>query len=684
LKNRLQFEKSPYLLQHADNPVDWYPWGPEAFAKARLEDKPILLSIGYSTCHWCHVMEHEAFSVEDTAKLMNEWLVCVKLDREERPDVDTLYMSAVSALTGQGGWPLNVFLTPELKPFYGGTYFPPQPAFGRPSWKQLVLAIGKAWKDKEQRQRILEDSSKMAEALKTMGAPSAPEAQLKPEWLDAAFASFHRAFDENLGGFGDAPKFPMPVNQAFLLRYALRGLKESEEARHMALVTLKQMALGGIHDHLGGGFARYSTDARWHVPHFEKMLYDNAQLAVNYLEAGQLSGDSVFFDVARGIFDYVLRDLGAPQGGFYSAEDADSLTPEGEKVEGAFYVWTEKEILGILGLDAGRRFCAVYGVLEKGNVRHDPHGEFYQKNVLYRDDAVEVGALDLAAWKAQLFQIREKRARPHRDEKLLCSWNALMITALAKGWQVLGDEKYLDQARKAANFILEHLYDAAGRKLYRRWADSERAVEGMADDYAFFIQALLDLYESDADTKWLGLAEELNALCQEYFFDAESGAYFNARQGSDEHLLVRFQEAQDNVEPSAASVQALNLLRLNLFSAKPLYRAQALLALKCLGSIMEESPRACGAMLCALDMALGSQKHIVVVGDLESALLKSLRSVFSPYRALIALKPGGKNSLPFAASFTLKDGKPTAYICADQNCQLPSTDIEEALGLLRR
>lgn len=679
MKNRLQFEKSPYLLQHADNPVDWYPWGPEAFEKAKLEDKPILLSIGYSTCHWCHVMEHESFGLEDTAKVMNEWLVCVKLDREERPDVDTLYMSAVSALTGQGGWPLNVFLTPDLKPFYGGTYFPPQAAYGRPSWKQLIVAIGKAWKDKEQRQRILEDSSKLAEALKTMAAPNAPEAALKVEWLDQAVASFQRSFDEMLGGFGEAPKFPMPVNQAFLLRYALRGAKDSEAAKHMALLTLGQIALGGIHDHLGGGFARYSTDERWHVPHFEKMLYDNAQLAVNFLEAGQLSGDAKYFETARGIFSYVIRDLASPEGAFFSAEDADSLTPEGEKVEGAFYVWTQKEILETLGMDAGRRFCAAYGVLENGNVRHDLLGEFHTKNVFYRDEAIEVDD----AWREALFQIRLKRPRPHRDEKILCSWNALMITALAKGWQVLGEAKYLDAARKAANFILKNLYDAADKRLYRRWAQGERAVEGMADDYAFFIQALLDLYESDGDTRWLEMAEALNALAQEYFFDVKTGAYFNARQGSDKHLLVRFQEAQDNVEPSAASVQAMNLLRLNLFSAKALYREQALLALKCLGSLVEKAPRACGAMLCALDMALGGEVHVVVLGDLENDLLKSLRAAFVPRRALIILKPGEKSSLPFASSFTAKDGKPTAYICVNQSCRLPTTEWDEALGLLK-
>ena len=682
--NRLYFEKSPYLKQHAMNPVDWYPWGPEAFEKARKEDKPILLSIGYSACHWCHVMEHESFAVTETAQLMNEWLVCIKLDREERPDVDTLYMAAVQSLTGQGGWPLNVFLTPDLKPFYGGTYFPPQPAYGRPSWKQLVVAIGKAWKDKEQRERIVQDSTKMADALKTMGQAEAPEAELKSAWMDAAFASFHRAFDEKLGGFGQAPKFPMPVNQEFLLRYALHKTKDSESAKHMVLLTLRQMALGGIHDHLGGGFARYSTDERWHVPHFEKMLYDNAQLAVNYLEAFQLSGDTKLAAVAHGIFDYALRDLKSPEGAFYSAEDADSLAADGEKIEGAFYVWERPEILAALGQDQGLRFCAAYGVLEHGNVQHDPHGEFYEKNVLYRDEAVEEDEASLAADRKILFELRAKRPRPHRDEKILTSWNALMITALAKGWQVLGDKEYLEAARKAAKFILDTQYDRKERKLYRRWAEGQRAVEGMADDYAFMVQALLDLYESDGDTQWLAQAEEINGLAQEYFFDSKTGAYFNAREGSDKNLLVRFQEAQDNVEPSAASIQASNLLRLNLFTAKPAYREQAILALKALGPIMQKSPRACGAMLSALDMALSPSEHVVVIGEPESVMLKGLRAVYAPHRALVALKPGVKSGLAFADGFAMKDGKATAYICVDQAWQASDKRCGGGLQIIER
>ena len=671
--NRLIHEKSPYLQQHAHNPVDWYPWGEEAFEKARKEDKPILLSIGYSTCHWCHVMERESFEDHNTAIEMNKWLVCIKVDREERPDVDSVYMSAVQTMSGQGGWPLNVFLTPELKPFYGGTYFPPQPSYGRPSFIQLVVGVGKAWKDPEQRKRILIDGNKITEALQEMGRPGEASESLKASWLDGAFESLKRSYDHERGGFGGAPKFPMPVNFGFLERYALR--KKNDEARDMALHTLRCMAWGGIHDQLGGGFARYSTDEDWHVPHFEKMLYDNAQLAVSYLEAYQSSGDALFAEVAKGIFSYVLRDLKAPEGGFYSAEDADSL--EGaEKVEGAFYVWTQAEIMQALGNELGEKFCKAYGVQEHGNVTHDPHGEFHEKNVLFAANPSD----GLEAARKTLFEIRAKRPRPHRDEKILTSWNGMMISALAKGWQVLGDKAYLAAARKAESFLCDAMLDSKEARLYRRWAGGERKVEGTADDYAQLAQAELDLYESDGKPESLKRAAELMGLCQKYFYDPASGAYFMTREGHDKNVLARFQETQDNVEPSAASVAANNLLRLAGFTGNAQYRRDAEQALKALGPIMEKSPRAAGAMLSALDMALSPSLHAIVVGGGDMAA--SLRKAWAPHRILIELKDGEKSELAFAENFKMKGGKPTAYICVDQACKLPTTELGEALKLM--
>jgi uncharacterized protein YyaL (SSP411 family) len=677
--NHLANEKSPYLQQHAFNPVDWYPWGDEAFEKARREDKPILLSIGYSTCHWCHVMEHESFEDSNTAQEMNKCLVCIKVDREERPDVDALYMTALSAMTGQGGWPLNVFLTPELKPFYGGTYFPAQPSYGRPSFIQLVVAIGKSWKDPEARKRIFLDGDKMAAALLDMGKPAEASKELNASWLDGAFHALERSYDRDLGGFGHAPKFPMPVNFGFLLRYGSRV--KNGAAQEMVLQTLRAMAQGGIHDHLGGGFARYSTDERWHVPHFEKMLYDNAQLAISYLEAYQVSQDRFFADVARNIFSYELRDMLSPEGAFYSAEDADSLDESGQKVEGAFYVWSHAEILEILGPQAGARFCQAYGVLEHGNVQNDPHGEFHDKNVLYRETTASVAEAELAQSRNQLLQIRSKRPRPQRDDKLLSSWNGMLISAFAKGWQVLGEWAYLDAALNAERFLWDRMFDRSEKILYRRWMDGERKVEGTADDYAQLTQAELDLYESNGDAEHLKRAIEISGLCQEYFYDPGTGAYFMTRLGHDKNVLVRFQETQDNVEASAASVQIMNLLRLAGFTSNSQYRQDAEAALKALGGVMEKSPRAAGQMLCDLEMALSPSLHVVVVGT--GPLATALRAAWAPHRILITMKAGEKSSLSFAENFAMKDGKETAYICVALACKLPTNDAAEALRMLQ-
>jgi uncharacterized protein len=700
--NRLIHEKSPYLLQHADNPVDWYPWGPEAFEKARREDKPILLSIGYSTCHWCHVMERESFEDPAIAAVMNKYLVCIKLDREERPDIDKIYMTAVSAMTGSGGWPLNAFLTHDLKPFYGGTYFPPEDRWGRLGWPRVVERIGEAWKDPENRKKLVESAENVSKGVARYLSPPGEEGEAGAAALDNAFGSFRGSFDARLGGFGPAPKFPMPVNQNFLFRY--HASTGNKEALSMALATLRAMARGGIYDHLGGGFARYSTDERWHVPHFEKMLYDNAQLAVNFLEAYQLSRDGEFARVARETLDYVRRDMTHPQGGFYSAEDADSLpSPQADhKKEGAFYVWEKEEVLKVLGAEAGEVFAFRYGVEKGGNALEDPHGEFPNKNVLYAaqevaDVAKRFGktesevAKTLEDSKRKLFAERAERPRPHLDDKVLTSWNGLMISAFAKAAQVLGEPAYEKSAVEAARFLKEKLWDARGRRLYRRWRDGERAVPGTADDYAFLAQALTDLYETDFDPAWLDWAVELAEVLLKDFYDAKAGGFFMTAPGHDEHLLMRVKESSDNVEPSADSVAALTLLRLADFTDRKDFRAAADKTLRAFALVMNEQPRAAPQMLCALDRALGKSVQVVIAAPSAAAgaaLLKTVRARFLPNKIVLLADGGARQAalaerLPFLKGMVPVGGKPTAYVCVDYACRLPVTDpaaLEAQLG----
>jgi len=520
--NRLAREKSPYLLQHAHNPVDWYAWGEEAFEKARKEDKPIFLSIGYSTCHWCHVMERESFENEEIAEMVNRWFVPIKVDREERPDIDQIYMAYVQASTGGGGWPMSVWLTPDLKPFVGGTYFPPDNRYGRAGFPIVLERIAEAWKN--DRAKIVESSNAVMEQLKSR-ANSNPDDENSNERigtavLDAAYQQFRRAFDSKLGGFGSAPKFPRPSIYNFLLRYAHRT--GNEEARDMVIETLLAMARGGMHDQLGGGFHRYSVDEYWFVPHFEKMLYDQAQLAISYLEAFQLTADEKLAQTARRILDYVLRDMTAANpggshsdagpGGFFSAEDADSASDAdrpNDKSEGAFYIWSFAEVQALLGDATARQFAHHYGMEEEGNVRNDPHHEFTGRNILFeahtpeseeRDDAA---AMRVAALK--LFEHRAKRPRPYLDDKILTSWNGLMISALAKAAAILDRPEYATAARRAADFILSTLRRPDGT-LLRRYRDGDAAIDGMLDDYAFFVQGLLDLYEVTFEFRYLAAA----------------------------------------------------------------------------------------------------------------------------------------------------------------------------------
>jgi uncharacterized protein YyaL (SSP411 family) len=711
--NRLIHEKSPYLLQHAHNPVDWYAWGSEAFEAAKREDKPILVSIGYSTCHWCHVMEKESYEDAAGAALMNQVLINIKVDREERPDVDKIYMTAVSAMTGQGGWPLNIFLTPDLKPIFGGTYFPPVAKWGQPAWKDVVSQVGQAWHDPESRKKMLEAASNITEALKKYTTVSHDPIQAESVWLDRAFQAFQAAYDSEYGGFGPAPKFPMPVYHNFLQRYYART--KNAAARDMTLHTLRSMAAGGLYDHLGGGFARYSTDERWHIPHFEKMLYDNAQLAVNYLEAWQITKADDLKQVAEETLRYIQREMTHPEGGFYSAEDADSLelplpsrervgqrvpspglrspspeVGEGVKKEGAFYVWEKKEILDVLGQKDGESFCAAYGVEEKGNARLDPHGEFAGKNILSIADPAK--AVALSSSRKKLFEARLKRPRPQLDDKIIAGWNGLMISAFARAYQILADKAYLESARRAAEFLRGNLYDPKTQTLYRRWREGERRVPGIADDYAFVIQALLDLYEADFDRQWLDWALKLTEAQNKRFYDTDKGGFFMTAADHDDHLLLRIKEDMDNVEPSASSVSALNLLRLAQYTGQNEFQEMAEKTLRGFGANLKESPRAMPQMLVALDFALTEPHQIVIAGTPDASdtkrMIQILNQHFIPVKIQI-LADGGDGqaslaqALPFLAEMKPLGGKSTAYVCTQHTCKEPTNEPQIFESLLK-
>src|ERR1700730_4913327 len=540
--NRLTQEKSPYLLQHAHNPVDWYPWGEEAFAKSRRENKPIFLSIGYSTCHWCHVMAHESFENEEVAAIMNREFVNIKVDREERPDVDRVYMTFVQATTGGGGWPMSVWLTPDLKPFGGGTYFPPEDPYGQPGFKKVLERIATAWK--QDHAKIAESGSKIVEALRESQSSAVDAAaKIDKDVFEKAYQQLDRSFDPREGGFSVAPKFPRPVALNFLTRLYARDPKSDigKHALEMDLLTLRKMAAGGMHDHLGGGFHRYSVDRYWHVPHFEKMLYDQAQLANAYLDAFQITQDRQYAEIARGILDYVARDMMSKDGGFFSAEDADSLFEQGkpEHGEGAFYVWTEKQIDDALG-DESEVFKYHFGVQAHGNAPEgsDPQDEFRGKNILIQRHTIAETAQHFKKTEdeiresfvrshGKLLAIRSKRPRPHLDDKIIAAWNGLMISAYARAAQILDEPHYADNAAQAAKFLRANLYDNKSKLLFRSFREGRGNVEGFADDYAFVIQGFLDLYEASFDVEWLKFALELEETQDRLFFDDKSGGYFS-------------------------------------------------------------------------------------------------------------------------------------------------------------
>ncbi len=676
--NRLIGEKSPYLLQHARNPVDWYPWGEEAFKKARAERKPIFLSIGYSTCHWCHVMERESFENEEIAAFMNAHFVNIKVDREERPDVDRVYMTFVQATTGGGGWPMSVWLTPELKPFVGGTYFPPEGRGGQPGFLEVLKQISEVWR--EDRARIVESSERVMEALRQSAAPSGETAaaELPVSVMPRAYGQIARGYDARLGGFGGAPKFPRPVTLEFLLRmYA--GNPESENGRHaleMTLHTLRAMAAGGMHDQLGGGFHRYSVDARWQVPHFEKMLYDQGQLAGAYASAFQITGEAEFAEVARDICDYVLRDLTAEGGAFFTAEDADSLIVAGQPAhaEGAFYVWTQPELVAALGAETAAKFAEAYGVSADGNVpaSADPHGEMTGKSVLYlANDAKE---LDDA--RKKLFAMREQRPRPHLDDKILTAWNGLMISGLARAGAVLDEPRYLAAAAKAAGFLRGNL--TKDGRLPRSFRGEPGRVLGFADDYAFLIQGLIDLYEAGADIAWLQWATELQETQDQLFWDAGHGGYFTT-SGDDPSVLLRMKEDYDGAEPSPNSVSALNLARLAGLLDRPAWRERAENTVTAFRSQLTHQPTALPQMLVAVDFLAAKPRQIVLAGEDTKALRRVVWRHYLPDTVLLHADGGPGQKWLAATNEFLETvgpigGKPAAFVCENYVCQLPVTD----------
>jgi uncharacterized protein YyaL (SSP411 family) len=705
--NRLAHERSPYLLQHAHNPVDWHAWNDEAFARARSEDKPIFLSIGYSTCHWCHVMEHESFENEQIAALLNRDFVSIKVDREERPDVDRVYMAFVQATTGQGGWPMTVFLTPDLKPFYGGTYFPPSSRWGRPGFSDLLTELARVWK--EDRARVNEAASELTQRLQSVTLGGRPESEIAdPDALKTAVAQFQAVFDHRQAGFGDAPKFPRPSELLFLLREHSRT--GSEPALQMAAATLRAMAVGGMRDHVGGGFHRYSVDAGWRVPHFEKMLYDQAQLVLAYLEAAQATGEDFYATVAEDTLQYVMRDMTSAEGAFYSAEDADSIPPEqsnapnAHKREGAFYIWSDGEIADALGEDAAvarRRF----GIEPDGNAPSDPQEEFTGKNLLYiaqpiADIAVRSGLSDddviasLGRIRQKLFDRRASRPRPHLDDKVLTAWNGLMIAAFARAARVLPRSpqrgSYLRAAERAAGFIRQRLWREADRRLLRRYRDGDAAIDAYAEDYAYLIWGLLELLQAGGDPQWLEWAIALQRRQDELFWDQADGGWFSTT-GADPSVLLRMKEDYDGAEPSASSVSALNVLTLSHLTGDDAYRERAGRTLARYGKRAGAAARVIPMMLCALSQWHSPSTQVVVVGGRGAepvlALEEEIAAHYLPFAVHVPVDPDGnaqalKARLPFVDGMQAHGGG-AVYVCRDFTCLQPVSSIDalrQALG----
>ncbi len=667
-QNRLSKEKSPYLLQHQYNPVDWYAWGEEAFEKARSENKPIFLSIGYATCHWCHVMEHESFENENIAAILNENYISIKLDREERPNVDEIYMSVLTQVMGQGGgWPMSMWLTPDLKPFYGGTYFPPDSRYGRPGFGSILIQLSEIWKNRLEDIRV--NSEEIVEHLKKMSTARYPksEAPLEPKIIDNAYEKLKSNFDSDYGGFGHAPKFPQVSYLMFLLRYFHRTQKQ--DALLMVEKQLQAMSNGGIYDHLGGGFARYSTDEYWLIPHFEKMLYDNAQLIRIYSEAYQITKKEFYKIIAKETADFVLREMTDPLGGFYSAYDADS-----EGMEGKFYIWKKSEIQNILKQES-EAFSNEYDVTESGNW-NDPHHDMSTFNVLNRirtatdlDSSVNAFHKFKAA-RDQLLLERSKRIKPLLDHKVLLSWNALMISALSFAGRALNESKYIEAARKSADFCIKNFKQKTN--WLRRYCDGEVAIEAVLEDYSYFVSALLDLYEASFEAKYLELAIELNAYVVEKFHDPTNGGFFQVEAGKSD-LLTRTKDIDDGAMPSANNFALLNCIKIEQITGDKNLQNVIEKTIDSYQPFAEKHPMAVPLLLCAVDQKIGSTQQVVFAGD-QSHFMEILNQKYLPNA--IFLNSEFKNS-PLTNSKGKVNQKNSVYVCENFVCKRPLTEASD-------
>lgn len=692
--NRLIHEKSPYLLLHAHNPVDWYPWGEEAFSKARRENKPIFLSIGYYSCHWCHVMERESFSDPEIAALLNRSFVSIKVDREERPDIDRAYMTFAEASTGKGGWPLNVFLTPQLKPFFAGIYFPPRDRDGQNGFMPLLNKLAETWKKRQD--EIQKSTNGIISGLQALVIPPArTDTALNTSTLERGYQQIKQSYDVKNAGFGSAQKFP----HAPILEFLLHDYKRSNrnDSLAMALKSLQAMAAGGLQDQLGGGFHRYTTDPEWRLPHFEKMLVDQSQIAILYLEAFQITHDRGYAEVARKTLDFVMNEMRAPSGGYYSSLDADTLiTPEKKETgEGSFYLWQTAEIEKILGPNMTPVFNFRFGIKPEGNVSSSQSTEdaFKLKNVLRQEHTLEETskqfglslsetATSLDAALKKLADVRETRPLPQKDIKIITAWNGLMISAFAKASSVLNEKKYLDAAIQLANFLEHSVYDQPTGNLKREYYESGSAIGGFVEDYAFLVQGLLDLYEASFDTGRLRLARRLQARQDQLFWDQPNGGYLTS--GTDKSVLLRTKTAYDTDEPSANAISALNLLRLWQYTDDESLKQKAERTLTVFTQPMAKTPDACASLLTALDFSLGKHQQIVIVGELgqkdAQEMLALAWSKYLPNRILMFIDksqvPKDLDLFPSSVkTMPLKDGKATAYICENYACKRPTNDL---------
>lgn len=696
--NKLIHEKSPYLLQHAYNPVDWHPWNKDTFQLAKKDNKPIFLSVGYSTCYWCHVMEREVFENEEIAKLMNKYFINVKVDREERPDVDRVYMTALQSMTGSGGWPMNMFLTPELKPFYGATYVPPKAKYGRAGFEDLITQINDIWKTKEK--DVIESGEKILTQLQNIvdsRLKNNEASELNRDLLENAFTNTQKIYDEEYGGFGHGNKFPRPVVYNFLLDYYYH--KKNFAAIDMVAYTLRKMYEGGMYDHLAGGFHRYSVDNFWRVPHFEKMLYDQAQLISTYADTYLTTKNKFYLLVAEDTTEYVLNNLKHSGGGFYSAEDAESAInaeEPGLKEEGAFYLWDKEEIENIIGKDDASLFNFYYGVENHGNTVNDPHEVFGKKNVLYiANDIYDTGkkfgkspeevAGKIDESRTRLLEIRTTRPKPHLDDKILTSWNGLMVSALAKLYRITQKKVYLEAAEDTVNFININLYQKEKQKLLHRFRDDESKYDGTLEDYAFLIAGLIDLYEACLDIKYFRLAIELNGLAINYFYDENNGGFLDVIKGGSD-ILLKTKDSYDGAEPSGNSIQIMNILRLGFMMDDKNLIERSEKSLRLFSYDLRRLPFSSPQMLCALSFYLYSPKEIILRGNLHSERMKTLLDIindtFIPNKILLHSSDGLENISPFISNILNNESKDAVYVCENYHCNLPTNDPEELKKLL--